>query len=172
MPQFDTTAYVPEIIWTLVSFRLLFVLLKFLVLPKLTHMLDERARLIASEIDTAKVERKAAEKLHREYEEKLQGVDREAKELFADADRRIREHREQLMAEWREEVERRKRQFHEDTEVAKRQALQEIRRQTASMVMDVTEKTIRQRLSEESAEKMVDEALNEIETSLKGTPRN
>lgn len=172
MPQFDASFFVPEIIWTLLSFAVLFFLLKKLVLPRLSRMLEERSRLIESEIEAAKQQRQDAENLHQEYEQKLRDIDREASVLFSEADHRIREHREQLMREWREEMERRKRQFHEDAEVAKRQALREIRSQTASMVIEATEKSIHRHLDSDAAEQMVNEAIEAIGQSLKKEPPN
>jgi len=172
VPQFDLTFFVPEVIWTLVSFGLLFVLLKRYVLPRITHMLEERTQQIESELAEAAVQRQQAQALHQEYEQKLQAVDSEAKQMFDDADRRIREHRNQLMAEWREEVHRRQRQLHDDAEVARSQAMRDIRRQTAEMVIEATEKTIHQHLDAEEAEHMVDEAVAAIEQSLRKNRRN
>ncbi|HXH72318.1 MAG TPA: F0F1 ATP synthase subunit B [Mariprofundaceae bacterium] len=172
MPQFDTSFFVPEVIWTLLSFIVLFLLLKKLVLPRLTRMLEARSQLIENEINAARQQHEEAEKLHREYEQKLQDVEREANQLFLEADRRILEHREQLMREWQKEMEQRKRQFHEDAEAAKQQALREIRNQTAAMVIEATEKSIHRQLDSEAAEQMVDEAIETIGQSLKKQPPN
>lgn len=172
MPQFDTSTYVSELIWTLVSFAVFYALLKRFVLPHLMRVFEKRTRLIESEIDAAKLRHEEAEQLHQEYQARLEGIDREAKEMMAEAEQRIREHRNDLMAEWQAEIEQRKKQLHEDAEVARQQALRDIRSQTASIVMEATEKTIHQHLNPEEAEKMVDEALGEIETALKSSPRN
>jgi len=172
VPQFDLSFFVPEVIWTLVSFGLLFLLLKRFVLPRVTHMLEERTRHIESELMAAASQRQQAEALHQEYEQKLQAIDDEAKRMFDDADRRIREHRDLLMSEWREEVRRRQQQLHDDAEVARSQAMRDIRRQTAEMVVEATEKAIHQHLDTDEAEHMVDEAVAAIEQSLHKDRRN
>jgi len=172
VPQFDLSFVVPEVIWTLVSFGLLFLLLKRFVLPRITHMLDERTRQIESELAEAEAQRQQAQALYRQYEKKLQEIDGEAQQMFDAADRRIREHRNRLMEEWREEVYRRQRQLHDDAEVARTQAMRDIRRQTAEIVIEATEKTIHQHLDAEEAEHMVDEAVSAIEQSLHKDRRN
>ena len=53
MPQFDPTHFPSEIIWTLISFALLFVLLKWLVLPRLVRLIEARTRMIREEMEQA-----------------------------------------------------------------------------------------------------------------------
>lgn len=172
MPQFDTSTFVSEIIWTLISFGVFYALLKRFILPRLARVFEKRTHLIESEVDAAKQRHEEAERLHQEYQARLDGIDLEAKQMMAEAEQRMHEHRNALMAEWQAEMEMRKKQLHEDAELARQQALRDIRRQTASIVIEATEKTIHQHLNPEEAEKMVDEALGEIETSLKNGNKN
>ena len=162
MPQFDPAFFASEVFWSLIAFGVLFLLLKRLVLPKVTAILDERTRLIQAEIDEAKRQRSEAEALKQQHADKLDAIDEEAKAMFDAADRKIRAHRDQLMGEWKAEVERKKRELHDDAELARQHAIRDIRKEAAAMVVEATEKMIHQHVDAAEAETLLEDAIEEL----------
>ena len=163
MPQFDARFFAGEIIWTLISFALLFVLLRWLVLPRLTAAINERTRAISEEIEQAKKLREEAEALKSDYRRKLDAADKDAKQLFDKADAAVLARHRQVMNEWRAEMKRRETEFRDETEIAKQQALRDIRRHAAELVSETAERLIHERTDSDSACKLIDEAVDEIE---------
>ncbi len=163
MPQFDTAHFPAEIIWTLISFVLLFVLLKWLVLPRIIAALEARTRMIREEIEQARVQREQAEAARLQYEQRLQDIAAEAKRMFDEAEARIRQERHRVMDEWKTEMKRREMLFREETEVAKNQALREIRSQTAELVTEATEKLLAQHIAQQDVDAVVDEIIAHLQ---------
>ena len=59
MPQLDPSSYVSQVFWLLVSFFLMLVMMKFVVIPRISVAIEERKRNIESYV-------KKAEKLQQE----------------------------------------------------------------------------------------------------------
>jgi len=162
MPQFDLAHFPAEIIWTLISFVLLFVLLKLLVLPRITAALDQRTGEMKQELEQARQAREQAELLHLDYVERLAQVEEEANRMFDESEKKARAHRNELMAEWRQEMDRRKREFHDEVEQSKLTAMREMQEKSADLIIDATEKVLRQRNQQDQT----DTAVNELLTIL------
>jgi len=171
MPQFDTRYFPSEIFWTLVAFALLFMLLKWLVLPRIIAIIDERTRIMKEEMDQARYLHEQAEHLHADYAERLAQAEKEAKEMFDESTRHAREHRNELMAEWKQEMERRKREFREDIETEKQRAMREMRARSADLVVAASEKILRERVDKKTAQDALNELLGELEPRSKDRNR-
>ncbi len=167
MPQFDVTFFPSEIFWTLVSFALLFALLRWLVLPRLAAILDKRTRIIEEEIAQAKKQREEAEGLKLDYQKQLDNASEDARRMFDESDARVRQHHKQMMDEWKADMKRREAAFREESEIATQRAVREIRAEAADMVVDATEKLIHEHVGEQEAEDMLNEAIAKLDTSGK-----
>jgi len=167
MPQFDVTFFPSEIFWTLVSFALLFALLKWLVMPRMAAILDARTRAIEEEIEAAKRQREEAGQLKQAYQQQLDAAAEDAERLFKESDERVRAHHKQMMDEWKADMKRRETAFREETEIAQRRAIREIRAEAADMVVDATEKLIHEHVDESEAEELLNEAVAQLETDSK-----
>jgi len=163
MPQFDTTFFSSQIFWTLVSFIMLFMALSRWVLPRIAAILQERTRLIETEIEEARRGHEEMESLKNEYATKLSEIDQEAKKMFDESEKRIVEQHNQMMGEWKSEMEHRKRDFLEDAEVTRRQAIRDIRNQSADLIITATERLIHQKVDNSEAQKVLEETIGELE---------
>jgi len=162
MPQFEAAHFPAEILWTLITFALLLLLFKHLVLPRIVAAIEARTRMIREQIEQARAERAQAERYRAEYEQRLREIGEEAKRMFDEAQARIRRERKQAMQAWQAEMDRRQRDFHEEMELAKQQALREIRGKTAELVAEATEKLLRRHVGQEELEATVEEMLRDL----------
>ena len=163
MPQFDTTFFSSQIFWTIISFIILFVVLSRWILPRIAAIIQERTRLIEEEIEEAHRKRREMENLKNEYSTKLSEIDQEAKKMFDESEKRIIEKRNQVMDEWKEEMERKKRDFLEDAKVTRQKAIQDIRSQSADLIVAAAEQVIHQRVNKAEAQKALDESIDQLE---------
>jgi len=165
MPQFELSFFPSEIFWTLVSFALLFVLLRWLVLPRLTAILNARTSLIEEEIEQAKRQYLEAEQLRLDYQKQLDAASEDARRMFDESEARVRQRHKQLMDEWKVDMKRREAAFREESEMTRQRALREIRAEAADMVVDATEKLIHEHVDAQEAEAMLNEAIAELDSS-------
>jgi len=163
MPQFDTAFFSSQIFWTIASFLVLFVVLSRWILPRIVSILQQRTQFIEAEISAAQKKHEEADELKNEYTTKLSGIEKETQQLFDASERRIIERRRQLMDEWKEELEKKKRSFREDTEVMRQQAIRDVRAQSADLIVAATEQLIHQKVHGEGAQKILDEAIDDME---------
>jgi F-type H+-transporting ATPase subunit b len=97
MPQLDFSFYFSQISWLLVSFFTFFCLVKFLILPKLTKILDSRTKAIQDNIDFANKTLKKAQDLEQKNKSMLQKVQEEVSANIADAIKKYSDKNEQRL---------------------------------------------------------------------------
>ena len=97
MPQLDFSFYFSQISWLLVSFFTYFGLVKFLILPKLTKILDSRTKAIQDNIDFANKTLKKAQDLEQKNKSMLQKVQEEVSVNIADAIKKYSDKNEQRL---------------------------------------------------------------------------
>jgi F-type H+-transporting ATPase subunit b len=163
--SFLITPNVGLMIWTLLLFGISLYILYKVAFPRITEALDRRQHAIEESIDAAERTRHEADEILAEYRERLAQARGQADEIIerarkaADAHERGSEEdaktrREQLMAQTRREI-----------EAETRRAIQEIRGEVADLTVMATEKVTRKTLSEEDQERLVQEALSELDFS-------
>lgn len=170
MPQFEVKFFPSEIFWTVISFLLLFALLKWLVMPRLTAILEKRTRAIETELEKAKQQREEAEKLRVDYQRQLDDAADDARRMFDESEARVREQHRKMMDEWKADMKRREEAFHEETELARLRALRDIRAEAAEMVVGATEKLLQEHMDDAEATRALDDAIAEL-GEKKGKPR-
>jgi F-type H+-transporting ATPase subunit b len=152
-------------VWTLLLFAISMAILAKWVFPRISEALDRRQRAIEDSIDAAEETRRKADQLLDEYRERLSEAREQAQEII-DRARRAGEAHER---ESEEEATRRREQLLERTrreiESETRRAIQEIRREVADLTVLATEKVTRKTLTEKDQERLVREALDELDFS-------
>lgn len=71
MPQLDTSTFSSQLFWLVVCFLALYVILSYIVLPKISRALETREDTIEEKINTASTYRERAEDLLADYEKIL-----------------------------------------------------------------------------------------------------
>jgi F-type H+-transporting ATPase subunit b len=150
-------------IWTLLLFGISMYVLAKLAFPRISEALDRRQKAIEESIDAAERTRQESEQLLAEYRERLKEARGQAEEILErarksaeaqerDATAEAQARREQLMEQTRREI-----------EAETRRAIQEIRGEVADLTVLATEKVTRKTLSEEDQQRLVEEALSELD---------
>jgi F-type H+-transporting ATPase subunit b len=152
-------------IWTLLLFAISMVILAKLAFPRITQALDKRQHAIEESIDEAERIRHEADGLLAEYRERLTEARHQADEIIARARKAAETHERETEAEAKDRREKLMEQARRDIETETRRAIQEIRREVADLTVMATEKVTRKVLSEEDQQRLVEEALSEIDFS-------
>jgi F-type H+-transporting ATPase subunit b len=166
--NFLVTPEVGLMIWTLLAFGVtLWVLSKF-VFPRVQDALDKRQKAIEEAIDESERTRAEAQKILEEYRQRLQEARAQAEEIVVRARRAAEEHERESLESARGQREELLEQTRRDIEAEARRAIQEIRNEVADLTILATEKVTRKALSPEDQQRLVQEALGELDFAALG----
>lgn len=140
---------------------LLFVLKKYLF-GKISAMIKERSDGIKSAYTKIDDDRVTAERLKAEYLKKISDVEAEVARRIQEAVSEGRKLSEEIFKRAGEEVERMKVQAQESIDRERNKAIAEIRSQVITLSIMASSRIIQQTISHQSAEKLVDEFIEEI----------
>jgi F-type H+-transporting ATPase subunit b len=157
-------------IWTLLLFGITMWVLSKVAFPRIQEALDKRANAIRENIEASERQRQEAEKLLEEYRERLT----EAREQAEDIVVRARKAADVSKSEAAEEGKQRREELvaaaRRDIEAETRRSLERIRKEVADLTVVATEKLTRKTLTGEDHQRLVEEALAEVDfTALAGT---
>jgi F-type H+-transporting ATPase subunit b len=156
-------------VWTLIVFGSAMLILWKVAFPKIAEALDKRQKLIEDSIDTAEKTKAEANALLEEYRERLKEARTQSEEIVARARKAGEVHERESTEAARVKREELMEQARRDIEAETRRAIQEIRSEVADLTVMATEKVTRKTLSPEDQERLVQEALNELDfTALAG----
>jgi F-type H+-transporting ATPase subunit b len=94
MPQLDTSSFISQIFWLVISFGILYFMIAKFVHPPTKKILDLRKTNIAHDLHTAEKLNKEAESIKEQCELLLDQAKKEAKSILLDA-----EHKNNIMTE-------------------------------------------------------------------------
>jgi F-type H+-transporting ATPase subunit b len=152
-------------IWTLVLFLItMWVLAKF-AFPRIQEALEKRANAIRENIEASERQREEADELLAEYRQRLA----EAREQAEDIAARARKASEAAIAEARAEGKEKREELvaaaRKDIETETRRSLERIRKEVADLTVLATEKVTRKTLDPSDHQRLVEEALGEVDFS-------
>ena len=160
-------------IWTLLAFLVTLFVLRKWAWPAITEALEKRQRAIEESIDTAERARAESAQLLEEYRGRLREARAQAEEIIARARKAGEVHERESLEKARVRREELMDQTRRDIEAETRRAIQEIRSEVADLTVMATEKVTRKTLDEGDQQRLVEEALNELDFSaLSGERRN
>ncbi|MBJ7347069.1 MAG: F0F1 ATP synthase subunit B [Thermoleophilaceae bacterium] len=152
-------------IWTLVTFFIALFILNKLAFPKIAAAIDARREATEGAMAHADATRKEADDLLAEYRERLAEARVQADEIVARsrkaADTRDAEAKTASAAERAEMLAQTKNEIELETQ----RALQDLRREVANLTVIATEKITRKSLNQEDQQRLVEEALSEVDFS-------
>lgn len=140
---------------------LLFVLKKYLF-GKISAMIKSRAEEVKNTYVKTEQDRADAEKLKLEYQKKLSEANAEAAKKIQEAINEGRKLSEDLFKRAQEEVENLKTKAQDAIERERNTAIAEIRSQVVTLSILASSRIIQQTISHQSAEKLVDDFIEEI----------
>jgi F-type H+-transporting ATPase subunit b len=155
-------------IWTLLVFLFTMWVLSKVAFPRIQEALDKRARAISESIDAAERTREEADQLLAEYRARLKEAREQADDIVARARKAAETTKSEAAkagAEKREELLAAARR---DIEAETRRSLERIRKEVADLTVLTTEKVTRKSLTPEDHQRLIDEALTEVDFSTLG----
>ena len=152
--------------WMLISFGIVFAILAKFGFPVITKMVEERNVYIEKSLDAAREANKQLAKVKSEGQAILAEAQKEQVKILAEAastrDRIVEEARTQARAEGAKELEAIRKQI----QIEKEEAIKDIRRQVATLSVDIAEKVLRNKLDNQSEQiELIDRLLDEATVS-------
>jgi F-type H+-transporting ATPase subunit b len=163
--NFLVTPNLGLMIWTIIAFVATMLLLRKLAFPRIQTFLDDRQHAIERTLDEAAEQRREADKLLADYRERLREARVQAEEIVSRARKAAEEAERESLEASREKREELLEQTRRDVEAETRRAIQEIRDEVATLTVLATEKVTRKTLSRDDQERLVAEALSELDFS-------
>ena len=152
-------------VWTIVAFAITLWVLKRYAFGPVQKLIDDRRDRIRQSIEEADRAREEARRLLEEHRALIGQAKGQAEEILAEARKVADAQRERLRGELEEDRQRRLDETERQIEQATAQALGEIRREVASLSLLAAEKITRKTLTDADQQRLIDEALSEIDFS-------
>jgi F-type H+-transporting ATPase subunit b len=150
-------------LWTLLLFGVTMYVLSKTAFPRISEALEKRANMIRENIDASEKTRQEAEQLLEEYRARL----KEAREQADDIAARARKASDAAVAEATAEGKAKREELvaaaRKDIETETRRSLEQIRKEVADLTVLATETLTKKSLSDEDHQKLVEEALAEVD---------
>jgi F-type H+-transporting ATPase subunit b len=136
------------IFWTIVTFLIVFVVLRWKAWGPILSLVEEREKQIASSIEAAKRERAEAEKLLAEQKTAIAEARRDAQEMLRRNQQEVEKFREELMAKSRKEADEFKASAQREIQEQKTKAIAEVKAMAVDLAMDVAGKLLNERMDD------------------------
>ena len=163
MPQFEQIEVFHSLIfWSLVSFALLFFLLKRFAFPPILEVLEERENKIRSEIDNAEKLRHEAEELKADLGRELKNAHEKANTIIQLAGEESKKIQKKSIQETQTKVRQMQNDAEQEIQITRNKLLNEIRSYTAALTIASTEKVLKKSLNNEDKNRLIDESIEEV----------
>jgi F-type H+-transporting ATPase subunit b len=150
-------------IWTLLIFVVVVLVLGKFAWGPVLALLKEREHFIHKSLSDAKRDREQAEASLKEYTAKLQKAQVEAGRMIDEARRDAERLREELRQKARTEAEGIVKNAQRQIQLETARALQQIRHEAADLGVAIASKLIQRNITKEDNEKLIDEALKQLQ---------
>jgi F-type H+-transporting ATPase subunit b len=152
-------------IWTIISFLITLFVLKRYAFGPIQRMIDARRERVEQAIAEADNAREEARSLLEEHRKLIAQAKAEAEEILAEARKVGEAARERVRQETEEDRQRRLDETRRQIDQATVQALGQIRDEVGKLSLAAAEKIVRKSLTEADQQRLIDEALSEIDFS-------
>jgi F-type H+-transporting ATPase subunit b len=152
-------------IWTIICFIVVLFVLKRYAFGPIQQMIDQRRERIEQAIAEADNARDEARRLLEEHRKLIGQAKSEAEQILSEARRLADAQRDRVKQETEEDRQRRLEETHRQIDQATAQALGQIRDEVGKLSLLAAEKITRKSLDEKDQQRLIDEALAEIDFS-------
>jgi F-type H+-transporting ATPase subunit b len=152
-------------IWTIICFAITFFVLRRYAFGPIQQMIDARRERIEQAIAEADNARQEARRLLEEHKKLIGQAKSEAEEILGEARRIAEAQRERVREETEQDRQRRLEETRRQIEQATHQALGQIREEVGKLSLLAAEKITRKSLTDTDQQRLIDEALAEIDFS-------
>ncbi len=163
MPQFEQIEVFQSLaFWSLVSFALLFFLLKRYAFPPILEALEDRENKIRTEISDAEKLRQEAQELKADLEKELKNAHERASTIVQMAGAESKKIQEKTIQETQAKIRQMQSDAEQEIQIAQNKLLNEIRGYTAALTIAATEKVLKKSLGDEDKKRLIDESIEEV----------
>ncbi len=155
-------------VWTLAVFAVSMLILWKLAFPKISEALEKRQKMIEDSIDSANKTMADADEVLAEYRERLKEARAQADEIVARAQKSGQEAERQALEESKQTRADMIEQARKDIQGETQKAIQDLRREVANLTVAAAEHVTRKSLTPEDQERLVEEALSELDFEALG----
>ena len=152
-------------IWTIICFLVVLVVLKRYAFGPIQQMIDTRRESIQQAIAEADNAREEARNLLEEHRKLIGQAKSEAEDILSEARRLAEAQRDRVKQETEEDRQRRLEETRRQIDQATAQALGQIRDEVGKLSLLAAEKITRKSLTDADQQRLIDEALAEIDFS-------
>lgn len=160
MPQFDPSSFASQVFWLAVTFIALYVVMRGVVVPRISEVLETRRRRIETNLEKAETLKKEAATALAAYEKAVDEARRQARGLIAEAGERIAESAARQEADLAKKLARQVADSEAGIARALDAAMEGVRAAAADAAVDAAERLIGERLDRAEAGRAVDAALS------------
>lgn len=137
MPQLETATFLPQLIWLLITFALLYVLMAKVALPRVAAVIDERKRRLDQDLAEAARLKRETEKAIAEYEQALATARTKAQAIAGEARTQIAAESAAQRSRVEADIAQRTKAAEASIQAAKQQALSQLTSVAAGAAADV-----------------------------------
>ena len=150
------------VIWTTITFLVVFVVLRVFAWKPIAGALDARAEKIHADLDRAEEVKRDAETKLEEYLQKLDGLRQEGQEIIAEGRKDAEELKQKILDEARQEAEEIKARGLRDIQLAMDKALERYHQDITNMSISVAGQILGKELSAADHERLIREAIENV----------
>jgi F-type H+-transporting ATPase subunit b len=150
------------IFWTIVTFVLVAIVLKWKAWKPILQVVQEREKAINNAIESAKRERAEAEKLLEAQKVTINEARREAAEMMRKNQADMERFRDELMAKSRKEADDLKAEAARAINDEKSKAIAQLKAETAGLAIQIAEKLMSEKLDDERHRKLAEAFISQL----------
>ncbi|PIQ99637.1 MAG: ATP synthase F0 subunit B [Nitrospinae bacterium CG11_big_fil_rev_8_21_14_0_20_45_15] len=167
MPQFEQVGVFSSLIfWSLVSFAILFVLLKKYAFPPILEALEERESKIRNDISSAEQLRAEGQKIKAELEAELKKAHEKANTIVQLAHDEAKKNQDKLLQETQAKIKQMQQEAEYEIQSSRNKLFNDIRNYAAELTVASVEKFLRKRLDDQTSQELINESIDEVIRSM------
>ncbi len=159
------------IFWTIVTFIIVAIVLRLTAWKPILELVSEREKQIENNIESAKRERAAAEKLLAEQKKAIAEARREAAEMMRKNQADMERFRDELMAKSRLEAEQLKADAERVIREEQAKAVAEVKGMAVDLAIDIAAKLLGEQLDGPKQRKLAEEFIEQLPKHSEGPAR-
>ena len=146
----------------IIAVPFLFILLSYLLFNPVRKFMNDRKEHIATDLATAADDKAEAEKLRREYEQKLKDIDKEADKILAEARQKALANETRIISDAKEEAAGIVAKAREDARLEAAAVENDMKQQMIAVAALMAQKVVTANIDTTIQESLVDETIKEM----------
>jgi F-type H+-transporting ATPase subunit b len=155
------------IFWTALSFLIMVFLLYKYVFPPLNQVIKQRRAAIEERLEEAKRAQSEAQQLLRKYQDQLIDSEKKTLQMFEEARRQSETVKDEALKRAQKAAFQITEEAKSDIELYKKKAMVDLKKDIADVVVDVTQKLIKKKLTARDQVGLIGASIKELEKNAK-----